>query len=61
MKRLANGRSRYHHLYPVLLHEYREAAKVEGASGYVVKKFLVDDLLPAIRQVMDDQDMEAER
>ena len=29
--------------------EYREAAVASGASGYVIKKFLIEDLLPAIR------------
>ena len=31
--------------------EYRDAAAVNGASGYVVKRSLVKDLLPAIRKV----------
>jgi DNA-binding NarL/FixJ family response regulator len=31
------------------LQEYREAAMVSGASGYVVKKCLIEELLPAIR------------
>ena len=33
------------------LKEYREAAVASGASGYVVKSFLVNALLPAIREV----------
>ncbi len=33
------------------LQEYREAALASGASGYVVKKNLVQELLPAIRRV----------
>ena len=33
------------------LQEYREAAIVSGASGYVVKKALVRELVPAIRGV----------
>ena len=33
------------------LQEYREAAIVSGASGYVVKKTLVKELVPAIRGV----------
>jgi DNA-binding NarL/FixJ family response regulator len=33
------------------LQEYREAAIASGASGYVVKKNLVQELLPAIRRV----------
>lgn len=31
---------------------YRDAAKIRGASAYVVKKDLVDDLVPAIYRVM---------
>jgi DNA-binding NarL/FixJ family response regulator len=31
------------------LEEYREAAMASGASGYVVKKSLVEELVPAIR------------
>ena len=38
------------------LHEYREAARIRGASGYVVKMNMVEELLPTIRQVMVDQD-----
>jgi len=37
------------------LHEYREAARIRGANGYVVKMNLVEDLLPTIQRVMDDQ------
>jgi len=33
------------------LQEYRDAALASGASGYVVKRALLDDLLPAIRAV----------
>jgi DNA-binding NarL/FixJ family response regulator len=33
------------------LQEYREAAMASGASGYVIKKFLLKELLPAIRGV----------
>jgi DNA-binding NarL/FixJ family response regulator len=33
------------------LQEYREAAMASGASGYVIKKFLLGELLPAIRGV----------
>jgi DNA-binding NarL/FixJ family response regulator len=29
--------------------EYREAARASGASGYVIKKSLIEDLVPAIR------------
>jgi DNA-binding NarL/FixJ family response regulator len=29
--------------------EYREAAMASGANGYVIKKFLIEDLLPTIR------------
>jgi DNA-binding NarL/FixJ family response regulator len=32
------------------LQEYREAAVDSGASGYVVKRALVDELVPAIRR-----------
>lgn len=31
------------------IQEYRDAALSHGASAYVVKKYLLDDLLPAIR------------
>lgn len=34
------------------LEAYREAAQAMGASAYIIKKALVDELLPAIRQVM---------
>lgn len=37
------------------LHEYREAAKLRGANGYVVKMNMVEELLPTIRRVMVDQ------
>jgi DNA-binding NarL/FixJ family response regulator len=37
------------------LHEYREGAKIRGASGYVVKMNMVEELLPTIRRVMLDQ------
>lgn len=33
------------------LYEYREAARIRGASGYVVKMNMVEDLLPAIMKV----------
>ena len=33
------------------LPEYREAAMVSGASGYVVKKSMMEALLPEIRRV----------
>jgi DNA-binding NarL/FixJ family response regulator len=33
--------------------EYRDAAQASGASAYVVKRSLRDDLLPAIRQTVD--------
>ncbi|MCJ7619086.1 MAG: response regulator transcription factor [Anaerolineae bacterium] len=33
------------------LPEYREAAMVSGASGYVVKKSMIEALLPEIRRV----------
>jgi len=33
------------------LEEYRKAAAASGASGYVVKRSLVNALLPAIREV----------
>jgi DNA-binding NarL/FixJ family response regulator len=32
--------------------EYRDAALASGASGYVVKRALADELLPAIRAVL---------
>ncbi|MGA9348090.1 MAG: response regulator transcription factor [Anaerolineae bacterium] len=31
------------------MQEYREAAMASGASGYVVKKSLIEELVPAIR------------
>jgi DNA-binding NarL/FixJ family response regulator len=34
------------------LHEYREAARLKGAAGYVVKMHLVDDLIPTIKNVL---------
>jgi two-component system response regulator NreC len=34
------------------LQEYREAAMASGASGYVIKKFLIEELMPAIRSVL---------
>jgi len=37
------------------LHEYREAARIRGASGYVVKMEMVEELLPTIRRVMVEQ------
>ncbi len=37
------------------LHEYREAARIRGANGYVVKMNMVEDLLPTIQQVMAEQ------
>ena len=33
------------------LQEYREAAMASGAGGYVIKKSLIEELLPAIRGV----------
>jgi len=33
------------------LQEYREAALASGANGYVVKKSLIEELVPAIRRV----------
>lgn len=30
--------------------EYREAAMASGASGYLIKKLLIEDLVPAIRE-----------
>ena len=35
--------------------EYREAARARGASGYVVKQSLIEELLPAIRRVMSEE------
>lgn len=37
------------------LPEYREAAMASGASGYVVKKLMVEQLVPEIRRVCSDQ------
>lgn len=37
------------------LHEYREAAKIRGASAYVVKMKMSEDLLPAIQSVLIDR------
>ena len=34
------------------LQEYREAAMASGASGYVIKKSLIEELMPAIRGVL---------
>jgi len=34
------------------LQEYREAAMASGASGYVIKKSLIEELMPAIRDVL---------
>jgi DNA-binding NarL/FixJ family response regulator len=34
------------------LDEYREAAMASGASSYVVKKCLIDELVPAIQRVV---------
>jgi DNA-binding NarL/FixJ family response regulator len=36
------------------LEEYREAALASGASGYMVKKSLVQELIPAIRAVFGE-------
>lgn len=35
--------------------EYREAARARGASGYVVKRGLIEELLPAIRRVVSEK------
>ena len=35
------------------LQEYREAAMASGAGGYVIKKSLIEELLPAIRGVSE--------
>ena len=35
--------------------EYREAAEIRGADGYVVKMNMVEDLLPTIQQVMTNK------
>ena len=37
------------------LEEYREAAMASGADGYVVKKSLIEELVPAIREGMTRQ------
>lgn len=37
------------------LNEYREAARVRGAKGYVVKMNMAEELLPTIQRVMADQ------
>ena len=37
------------------LQEYRDAAQASGASGYVAKRALVDELLPAIRRATRGQ------
>jgi len=37
------------------LQEYREAALASGANGYVVKKSLIEELVPVIREVMTRQ------
>ena len=37
------------------LEEYRKAAAASGASGYVVKRALLNALLPAIREVIRDK------
>jgi len=37
------------------LQEYREAALASGANGYVVKKSLIEELVPAIRGGMTRQ------
>ena len=42
------------------LHEYREAARIRGANGYVVKMNMVEDLLPTIQQVMTEHESEEE-
>jgi DNA-binding NarL/FixJ family response regulator len=34
------------------LQEYREAATASGASGYVVKKSLIEELVPTIQRVV---------
>jgi DNA-binding NarL/FixJ family response regulator len=34
------------------LAEYKQAAVDSGADGYVIKRFLLDDLLPAIRKLI---------
>ena len=37
------------------LEEYREAAVASGASGYVIKKAMVEELVPAIRDALDSR------
>ena len=37
------------------LHEYRDAARIRGAIGYVVKMNMVEDLLPTIEKTMADK------
>ena len=37
------------------LEQYREAAMASGANGYVVKKSLIEELVPAIREGMTRQ------
>ncbi len=37
------------------LHEYREAARIRGASGYVVKMNMAEELLPTIQRVIAEQ------
>lgn len=39
------------------LHEYREAAKIRGAYGYVVKMNMTHELLPSIQGVIDEQEL----
>ena len=43
------------------LHEYREAARIRGANGYVVKMNMVEELLPTIQRVIADQAKEAKQ
>jgi DNA-binding NarL/FixJ family response regulator len=38
------------------LEEYREAAITSGASGFVVKKRLIEDLLPAIKDTLKESE-----
>ena len=37
------------------LQEYREAARARGASGYVVKMHMAEELLPTIHRAMAEQ------
>lgn len=37
------------------LYEYREAARIRGASGYVVKMNMAEELLPTIQRVLAEQ------